>query len=128
MEFLSAELLMSFEVKICPRVNSLQFFEAEREVKLDICCRIGIVSKFFVIVIAVVLLWYAQSQMPLHSCLLPILKPFEFFSRTDKKLHLHLLKFSHSEDKLTCNNLISECLSDLSNTKWDFHSSGLLNI
>ena len=66
--------------------------------------------------------------MPLHSLLLPGLEPVKFSSRLDEELHLHLLELPHSEDELTCHNLISESLSDLCNAERNLHAAGLLNI
>src|SRR5690554_2591371 len=66
--------------------------------------------------------------MPVLSCFLPILKPLCFCSRTDKELHFHLFKLSHTEDKLSCNYLISESLTNLCNTKRNLHSACFLNI
>src|SRR5690554_1162700 len=66
--------------------------------------------------------------MPFISFFFPVFVPFQLFSRTHKILHFHLFELSHSENKLTRNDFVTESLSDLSNSKRDFHSSCLLNI
>ena len=66
--------------------------------------------------------------MPLHTCFLPLCKPVEFCSRLNEELHLHLFKLTHTEDELTCNNLVAECLSYLCDTKRKLHSPRLLYI
>src|SRR5215204_97144 len=71
---------------------------------------------------------YAKTQMPLHSLFAPILVPFFLSTGPNKKLHFHLLKFTHSENKLPCHNLVPECFSNLCNTKRNFHSAGFLHI
>ncbi|MPM53462.1 hypothetical protein SDC9_100230 [bioreactor metagenome] len=57
-----------------------------------------------------------------------MLIPFHLLSWSNKKLHLHLFEFTHSENKLSRNNFISKCFPDLSNSKRDFHSSCFLYI
>src|SRR5574344_832775 len=66
--------------------------------------------------------------MPVNTFIFPIIKPFEFFTWTNKKLHFHLFKLSHSENKFSCNNLISKCFTNLSNSKWNFHTACFINI
>ena len=71
-----------------------------------------------------------QSQGPdaISSVFLSNTEPFQFSSGLNKKLHFHLLKFPHPENKLPGNNLIPECFADLGNTKWNFHPSCFLDI
>ena len=51
-----------------------------------------------------------------------------FGSGANKKLHFHLFKFAHAENKLTCYDLVSESLTGLRNTKWNFHTRCLLHV
>src|SRR6476646_7703197 len=66
--------------------------------------------------------------MPFQAGFLPVLVPFFLCARTDEKLHFHLLKLAHTEDKLAGYNLVAECLTNLGNTKRYFHTCGLLHV
>ncbi len=66
--------------------------------------------------------------MPLQTGFFPIFIPLLLCTRSNKKLHFHLLKLTHAENKLTRDNFITKSFSDLCNTKGNFHSSGLLHI
>ncbi|MCY1538223.1 hypothetical protein D9M68_737520 [compost metagenome] len=66
--------------------------------------------------------------MPFKPGLFPVFKPFFVFTRTNKKLHFHLLKFTHPHDKLAGNYFIPEGLTDLGNTERNFHPAGLLYV
>ena len=57
-----------------------------------------------------------------------MLEPFHLCAWLAEELHLHLLKLTHTEDELTCNDLVTECLTDLSDTERDAHTACLLNI
>ena len=46
-----------------------------------------------------------------------MLIPFHLGAWLHKELHLHLLKLSHSKDELASHDLISECFTDLGNSK-----------
>ena len=70
----------------------------------------------------------AKCFMPFHSCLFPFLEPVEFRSRSHKKLHFHLFKFTHSENKLSCNNFVTKSFPNLCNSERDFHASGFLHV
>src|SRR5574344_1136582 len=74
------------------------------------------------------LLRNTKRQMPFLSSFFPIFKPLKFITRLYEVLHFHLLKLTHTEDKLTSNNLITEGFPYLSNSKRNLHSSSLLNI
>lgn len=64
----------------------------------------------------------------MQDVLLPVFKPLHLCSRLAEELHFHLLELTHTEDKLACNNLIAESLSYLADTKWQLHTTRLLNI
>ena len=80
------------------------------------------------VVKAVFLVAHAKSFVPLQTCFFPLAEPFEFFAGTNKKLHLHLFELTHTENKLTCNNLVAESLTYLCDTKRNAHTSGFLHI
>jgi len=116
------------QVVIGAGVDTFHLFEAEWEFKFDIGCSVGVVSQFFVIVEAVAVVAESEGTVPFHAGLAPVVEPFELFTRTNEELHLHLFEFAHTENKLTGHNLITECLTDLGDTEWKFHSTSLLYI
>src|SRR5882762_8973143 len=101
-------------------MDSFQFLESHWEIELYITGGIGIVGEIQVVVKAVVRGSQAEGTVPFHSAVCPEFIPFHFITWLDKELHLHLLKFAHPDNKLTPNNLIPECFSDLGNPKRDF--------
>ena len=66
--------------------------------------------------------------MPSHTCLFPFGEPFEFSTRGYEELHLHLFELTHTEDKLTSNNLITERFTNLGDTERYLHATSLLHI
>src|SRR6478609_4688504 len=109
-------------------MNSLQFFKAHREIELNITRCIGIVGKIQMVMKAIILTAKPKRLMPFHSLFLPVFIPLHFFTWFDEELHFHLFKFTHAKNKLTSYNLITKGLTDLSNTKWYFHTAGFLHI
>src|ERR1035437_249858 len=107
---------------------SFNFFEPERKFKFNVRGRICVMSKFDVVVEAVILTPETESLMPSHPCIFPFFEPFKLTSGLYKKLHLHLFKFPHPENKLPGNYFIPECFSYLRNPKWYLHPPSLLNI
>ena len=69
-----------------------------------------------------------QRFVPIQSRFFPVRIPFLLRTRLHEKLHLHLFKFTHTEYKLTSNDLISKRLSYLCNTKWQLLTRSLLHI
>ena len=63
-----------------------------------------------------------------HSCIFPIFIGFHFCTWSNKELHFHLFKFSHTEYKLTRYYFIAKRLAYLSYTKRYFHSSSIYDI
>ena len=109
-------------------MNSLKFLETEWEAELDVGCRICIVSELVMIVETIVLVTHSESLVPCHTVLLPLCEPVELRTWLDEELHLHLLELPHTEDELTCHNLISEGLTDLCDTERNLHTTGLLYV
>ena len=66
--------------------------------------------------------------MPFQAGRLPHLEPFHFFARTNKELHFHLFELTHTEDKLTGNDLVTERFTDLGDTERNLHTAGLLYV
>ena len=119
---------MLTEVKIGPRVDSLHLAEAKGHLKLDVCCRIGIVCQLLMVVEAVLLVPETEILVPLHPRSLPLLKPVNLRPGLHEELHLHLLKLAHTEDKLPRHDLIAERLTDLCDAEGDLHTTRLLDI
>ena len=119
---------MVAQIKIGTRMYSFHFLEAERKIEFDIGCSIGIVRKLFMVVETVVVVAETEGTVPLHPHFLPIGKPFHLVSRTDEKLHFHLLELPHAEDELPCNYLIAKSLAYLCDTERELHAARLVNI
>ena len=60
-----------------------------------------------------VFLTKTMDMMPVHASLFPFLKLFQLVARLNKKLQFHLFAFVHSENKLTANNFITKCFTNL---------------
>ncbi len=105
------------EVIVGTAVDTLDLLEAERHLELDICSCVGVESKLLVVVETIVLIAHAECLVPSQAGLLPIFEPVHLRAGLAEELHLHLLEFAHTEDKLTGNDLVAESLTNLSNTK-----------
>src|SRR4029079_845634 len=90
--------------------------------------RIRIMRKFYMIMKTIFFFRDPEAQVPFHSYFLPGLIPFFLCTGTNKVLHLHLFKLSHAENKLSCYNFISECFSNLCDTKRNFQATCFLDI
>src|ERR1700755_1767279 len=102
-------------------MDPLHLFEAKREIIFDITGSIGIMRQLYVIMKTISFGGDAQTPMPFHSRLLPVLIPFFLGAGADKELHLHLFELPHPEDKLTGDDLVAEGLADLSDPKGNLH-------
>src|SRR5689334_5745344 len=107
---------------------TFQFLKAHGEIKLNVACSIGIVCQVQMIMVAIIFSSESKGLVPFHSFIFPEFVPFHFLAGFHKKLHFHLLAFTHAEYELTYYNFVSKCLNDLRYSKRDFHASGLLNI
>src|SRR5688572_4545050 len=119
---------MVLKIEVCTRVNAFQFLESHREIELDITRRVCVMRKIKMIVVTIVLSSKTQCLMPPHSFFFPELVPFHFFAGFDEELHLHLFKFPHTEDELSCDDLIPECFTYLGDSKRYLHPSCFLHI
>src|SRR3954469_14874604 len=66
--------------------------------------------------------------MPLKPRFFPVLIPITFAARAHEKLHFHLLKLAHTEDKLTRYNFVAKCFTNLCNAKRYLHTRTLLHV
>ena len=122
------KFLVGLEVKVGTGVDAFHLFESKGEFEFDVHGRIGIVGQLFVWVLAEFVSRCAQSQVPSHSGGRPLFVPFQFGARAHKKLHFHLLKLPHTEDKLPCYDLVTEGFADLGDAKRNLHAGGLLHV
>ena len=69
-----------------------------------------------------VLFSQTQVQKPVLAEVLPVVEPLKVCVRLAEELKLHLLKLSCSESEVSRSDFVSERLTNLSNTEWDFLS------
>ena len=119
---------MGFEVKVGSGVDAFHLFEAKRKLEFDVHGRIRIVGQLFMGVLAQLGCRGSQGQMPSHSGGSPLFVPLQLGARAYEKLHFHLFKLPHTEDKLPCDDLVAEGFADLGNAKRHLHAGGLLHI
>ena len=65
----------------------------------------------------------AKVGVPVVTLLNPVLVPSFIGSWLNEELHLHLLKLACSKHKVSRSDLVSEALTNLTNTKRGLHSS-----
>src|SRR5690606_32608158 len=68
-----------------------------------------------------------DAHKPIETSINPLtvqLRP-EFVFRLDKVFDFHLLELTRTEDKITRSNLVTKCLTNLRDTKWDLHPPGI---
>ena len=76
----------------------------------------------------ILIITQAHGLVPSQTLFLPLLKPIQLSSGLHEELHFHLLKLTHSENELTCHDLVSKGFSRLRNSEWDLHPSGFLHV
>ena len=69
-----------------------------------------------------------QSLKPVNTEFFPVCEPFKVCIRFTEEFQFHLFKFSCSESKIAWCDLISERLTDLSDTKWNLLTGCSLDI
>ena len=116
------------QVEVSTRVNTFHFLESERHQEFNISSRICVVSQFIMVMITIACISETKSLVPFQTDFFPFLEPVEFGSRFYKELHFHLFELTHTEDKLTGNDLVTESLTNLCNTERNFHTTCLLYI
>ena len=65
---------------------------------------------------------------PITAEAAPVIKPFKVCARLAEEFKLHLLKFTHTENKFARCNLVSEGFANLRNAKRNFLSCCSLHI
>ena len=116
------------QVEVRAAVYPLHLFESKGHLELYIGSGIGVVCQLFVVVEAIFAVAKSERPVPTHTEMFPVVEPLHLLARTDKKLHLHLLELTHTEDKLPCHYLIAECLAYLCYTERYLHSARLLHV
>src|SRR5690606_6452027 len=119
---------MVFKVQIGTGVDTLQLLEAHWKVEVYITGGISIVRQFHMVMEAIFGRVYTQVQMPFDALCFPVFIPLLLRAGANKKLHFHLLKFSHTENEASGHNLITESFANLCNAKRNFHSGRFLHI
>src|SRR5438309_6594164 len=89
--------------------------ECATEVELHIERRTRVVGKLLLRVLVELqsVLGQAETAVPIHSLLLPVLEPLYVGARLHEELHLHLLELARTENEVAGRNLIPERLADL---------------
>ena len=119
---------MTAQVVIGARMDALNLLEAEGHLKFDVGGCVGVVRKLFVVVETITFRAEAQGLVPLHTPFLPPIKPFVLRARLYEKLHLHLLKLAHTEDKLAGHDFVAKGFTDLRDAEGELHTSRLLHV
>src|SRR5687767_3545020 len=85
-------------------------------------------SKLHMVVVAQFLCRDTNTLMPFLSFIFPEVVPFHLCAGANEKLHFHLFKLTHAENKLAGNNFITESFACLRNTKRNFHPARFLHV
>ena len=109
-------------------MHPFELFEAHGEVEFDVGCCVGVVRQLDVIVEPVHAFAKPQGFVPFEAGLLPVFVPLFLGAGLDEKLHFHLFKFPHAENKLPGDDFISEGLSNLRNAKRQLHTAAFLDV
>src|SRR5690606_8574685 len=120
LKFFAGIFLVAFQVKICTGMNTFHFTETKRKIIFNIQSCIGIMCKFYMIVETVFGRISSQRKVPVQAFFFPVFVPLHLYTRTYKILHFHLFKLAHTENKLSCNDLVTESFTDLCNPERNF--------
>src|SRR5690606_25407345 len=119
---------MVFKVKIGAGVDTFQLFEAHWKVEFYITGGISIVRQFHMVMEAILGRVYTQVQMPFDALCFPVFIPLLLRAGANKKLHFHLVKFSHTKNEASVPKFITESFTNLCISKRIFNSALFLNI
>ncbi|CDZ92017.1 Predicted transcriptional regulator [Rhodococcus ruber] len=95
------------------------FAALEVEAVLDVDGALGVVGQLVlrVLVQAQVVLVDAESGVPVHPVVDPVLVPLLVLARLDEELHLHLLELAGPEDAVARGDLVAEALAGLADAE-----------
>ena len=125
---LSAVLLMAGEVKVCAVVRAVDLAPAEREEKLDVARRAGIVGELLVVVIAQMLGVDAEVDVELASVLLEVGVQLLVGALFAEGLELRLLELYRAEDEVAGGYLVAERLAYLTYREGELGALGALHV
>ena len=127
---LSGYILVLRQIVIGTVRNAPQLTPSEREEILDIGRSLAVEAKLFRIMVtqAQLILFHAERFQPVEAEASPVLEPLKIRPRNTEELQLHLLKLTCTEGKVARCDLITEGLSDLSDTKRQLLSGSTLYV
>src|SRR5260221_14301284 len=118
------------QIKITTMSNTFKLFPTKWKFILNITTPFCIVSKLIGCMrtrtnpILIQAKHFIKAQSTLNPCFKKLIRLFALA----EKLHLHLLKFTHTEEELAWSNFVTKCLTNLRNTKRNFYTIGRNNI
>lgn len=126
----SGVLLVFGEVVVGPIGYSLEFLTTEGEIELNIVGFLGVVCALSVRHVKDVQFLPGQADVLIkgESLFKPFICQSQPVSRPAEVFDLHLLEFTGSKSEIPGVDFISECLSDLGDTKGYFHPGRIENV
>src|SRR5947209_10919210 len=109
-------------------MNTFYFFETHWKFIFYITSIISIKCRLCMRMKAIFFFGNTKAEMPLLPGFAPVFKPFFLSTRFTEKLHFHLFKLTHTEDKLAGYDLVAERLANLGDTKRYLHACRLLHV
>ena len=116
--------------KVAKVIKGPQLAPAKGEHKLNIGGGVGIVGKFFLLMIPQpeVFILDTQIQQEVVAVILPVLEPLKVGARLAEELQFHLLKLAGTEGEVARSNLVAEGLAYLTNAERNLLTGGALDI
>ena len=121
---------MSGQVIVGSVGNTPQFSPAKREQEFDIRGRLAVEAQFLRLMIAHAHLFFLHAQrfQPVDAKRSPVGEPLQIGIRFTEEFQFHLFKFAGTEGEVSRRDLVSERLTDLSDTERDLLSGSSLHI
>ena len=118
------------QVEIGAVGNAPQLAPAKGEHELNIGGGVGIVGKFFLLMIPQpeVFILDTQIQQEVVAVILPVGEPLQIGARLAEELQLHLLELTGAEDEVARGDLVAEGFSDLGDTEGQLPAGGALDV
>ena len=110
---------MLFQIIIGTICDSPQLAPAKWEQELNIRCTLAVEAKLFrrMVTCTHLIILDAKILQPVNTEFSPVTEPFHICTRLAEELQLHLLKLSCTECEVTRCDLVTEGLSNLTDTK-----------
>ncbi len=127
---LTGNLLVTGQIVVGTIRNAPELAPAEGEEELQIRCGLGIERQLLLLMVSCPqhLLRNAQIQQPVLTELLPVSEPLQIGIRLAEELQLHLLELSGTEGEVARCDLVTEGLSDLTDSEGQLLPGGSLHI